>query len=255
MKYTTVILAIGLWAVSVNASGGYEVVQVENGATLKGTVNFEGIVPPNERYTIDRDIEHCGKEQEAGVYMVSDSKVKNVVVWVDRVIKGKPITKSTVDLKIEKCMVQPRVSVGFVGGKYVMRNEDDILHTIQLKLGVAYQKRVSGRPVKDGATIYNLALPLKGRRVEKLIKRYHSYSSDTGFVKITSNLHTWIKGYIFVFEHPYAVVTDKKGAFAIDNLLPGEYLLKAWHEGFGSREMKIRVASGEIVERKITFTR
>ncbi|MCK5427471.1 MAG: carboxypeptidase regulatory-like domain-containing protein, partial [Thermodesulfovibrionia bacterium] len=65
----------------------------------------------------------------------------------------------------------------------------------------------------------------------------------------------WIRGYIFIFDHPYAAVTDEKGIFEIDNLPPGEYLLKAWHEGFGMQEKKIRVKSGEAVDVEIAFSK
>jgi hypothetical protein len=140
-----------------------------------------------------------------------------------------------------------------VGGEYLFKNEDEILHTIQLKLGLAYQKRISERPVKDGATIYNLALPLKDLQIEKPIKNYHKYSEETGFIQIRSNIHNWINGYIFIFDHPYAAVTDEKGAFVMDNIPPDEYLLKVWHEGFGMQEKKIKVTPGGLVEANIAF--
>ncbi|MCK5504841.1 MAG: carboxypeptidase regulatory-like domain-containing protein, partial [Thermodesulfovibrionia bacterium] len=123
------------------------------------------------------------------------------------------------------------------------------------KLGLAYQKRVSRRPLEDGATIYNLALPKKGLQIEKPIKKWHRYTEETGFIQVRSNTHNWIRGYIFIFDHPYAAVTDEKGSFLIDNLPPGEYLLKAWHEGFGMKERKIRVKSGETAEVKIAFAK
>jgi hypothetical protein len=48
-------------------------------------------------------------------------------------------------------------------------------------------------------------------------------------------------------------VTDAKGNFEMDSLPPGEYVLKAWHEGFGTKEQKINVKSGEAVEVEIAF--
>jgi hypothetical protein len=254
VRYFAIALSIILWAVSVNVTQGYEVVELTNGATLKGAVAFNGTVPPDETIVIDKDVEYCGKEQQAGTYVVSNSRVKNVVVWVEGIEKGKAIPKKSVDVTIEKCMARPHVSVGFVGGKFAFKNEDDIFHTIQLKLGLAYQKQASQRPLKDGATIYNLAFPIKGLQIKKRIKKYHKYTKETGFIQIRSNTHDWIRGYIFIFDHPYVGVTDEKGTFVIDNILPGEYLLRAWHEGFGMQERTIKVTSGEIVESKITFS-
>jgi len=252
-KYSILILTVVLWAVSAGAVKGYDVVDVKNGATLKGTVNFNGSVPADETIVIDENADYCGKEQKAGKYIVSDSRVKNVVVWIEGVEKGKALPKKQVDVTIKHCRAVPHVNVGFVGGEYVFRNNDKILHTIQSKLGLAYQKNVSSRPLEDGASIYNLALPKTGIEIIKPIKKWHRYTEDTGFIQIRSNTHNWIRGYVFVFDHPYAAVTDTNGNFEMDSLPPGEYILKAWHEGFGMKEQKINVKPGQAVEVEIAF--
>lgn len=233
---------------------GHEVVDVKNGATIRGVVKFKGTMPPDESVAIDRNVEVCGKEQKLNKYIITDSKIKNAVVFIDEPKKGKPIPKNTaVALTINKCKVEPLVSVGFVGGKFLLRNDDDILHTLQLKLWLEYQRKVSDRPLKDGATIYNLAFPQKGKQIEKPIKGSHRYQKDTGVIRVTSNSHPWMRGFVFVFDHPYAAVTDDKGSFVIDNLLPGEYVLKVWHEGFGFQEKKIRLSPSETANIEMVY--
>lgn len=254
MKYITVMMLVVLLATFSITASGYEIEEVKDGAIIKGTVKFSGIVPSDETIFIDRDTKYCGEEQKLNKYIISDSKVKNSVVFIDIPQKGKPIPKDTVvDITIKRCKVDPLVSVGFVGGNFRFKNEDEILHTLQLKLWLEYQQRVSGRPLKEGATIYNLAFPKKGRELEKPIKGFHRYQPDTGFIRVTSNTHTWMRGYVFVFDHPYATVTDEKGSFVIDSLLPGEYVLKVWHEGFGMQERKIKVSPNEVLEVEIDF--
>ncbi|MCK5286537.1 MAG: carboxypeptidase regulatory-like domain-containing protein [Thermodesulfovibrionia bacterium] len=255
VRFFVVVLSIILCAVSAGTAQGYEVVKVKNGATLKGTVNFKGVVPPDETIVINKNVDYCGRKQKVGKYLVTDSRVKNVVVWIKVIRKGKATPQKSVDVTIKKCRAVPHVNIGFVGGEYIFRNDDQILHTVQPKLGLAYQKRVSRRPLKDGATIYNLALPKRGLGVKKPIKKWHRYTEETGLIQVMSNTHNWIRGYIFIFDHPYAAVTDEKGIFEIDNLPPGEYLLKAWHEGFGMQEKKIRVKSGEAVDVEIAFSK
>lgn len=254
-RFLKVVLTIALWVVSVSAAQGYEVVEVKGGASIKGTISFKGVVPPDEIITIDKNADYCGKEQKAGKYIVSNDRVKNVVVWIEGVEKGKALPLTPVAVTINKCRAVPHVNVGFVDGEFVFRNDDDILHTVQAKLGLAYQKQVSARPLEDGASIYNLALPKKGLEVRKLIKKSHRYTDETGFIQVRSNTHNWIRGYIFVFDQPYAAVTDEKGAFAMDNIPPGEYTLKVWHEGFGTQEKKLKVKSGEAVEVEIAFAK
>ncbi len=253
-KYLVVLLIALLLFTGV--AMGYEVVEVKNGATIKGVVSFKGTLPADETIAIDRDVEVCGKEQKLNKYIITDSKVKNAVVFIDRPQKGKPLSADTpVDLTIKNCKVEPLVSVGFVGGRFRFKNDDSILHTLQPKLWLEYQRRVSDRPLKDGATIYNIAFPRKGRVIEKPIKESHRYQPDTGLIRVTSNTHTWMRGYVFAFDHPYAAVTDDKGSFALENLLPGEYVLKVWHEGLGMQERKIKVSFGEVLEVEVEFSK
>lgn len=253
LKIFAVLLSVILWTVSAGAVQGYDVVKVKNGATLKGTVNFEGAVPHDEIIVINTDVEYCGKEQNAGKYLISGSRIENVVVWIEGIEKGKAVPQKNVDVSIKNCRAVPHVNIGFVGGEYAFKNDDKILHTIQSKLGLAYQKKVSSRPLEDGASIYNLALPKTGLEVRKPIKKWHRYTEDTGFIQVRSNTHNWIRGYIYIFDHPYAAVTDASGAFVMEGLPAGEYTLKAWHEGFGIQEKKITVKSGESMEIEIAF--
>lgn len=254
VKYFTVVLSAILFFFSAEISQGYEIVDVESGATLKGTITFKGDLPGDESIVIDRDVEYCGKEQKLGKYLVSNSRVKNVVVWIDGIRKGKSASDKAVKISLKKCKAEPLVSVGSVGGKYLFVNEDDILHTVQLKLGLKYQKDVSGRPLEYGATIYNLALPVKDLQIKKSIKKYHKYTQETGFIQVTSNTHDWIRGYIFIFDHPYAAVTDNNGAFIMKDIPAGEYILNVWHEGFGVKEKKIKVTAGGTVEVEIEYS-
>jgi hypothetical protein len=252
LKYLAVALIMIFCAVSSGCKKD-NVVTVKDGATLKGTVKFEGSVPPDETIVIKKNVDFCGKEQKVGKYLVSDSRVKNVVVWIEGIENGKAIPIKKVDVTIKNCRVVPHVSIGFVGGEYVFRNDDEILHTIQSKLGLAYQKKVSDRPLEDGASIYNLALPKTGLEVNKPIKRWHRYTEDTGFIQVRSNTHNWMRGYIFIFDHAYAAVTDEKGMFEMDSIPAGDYVLRVWHEGFGMQEKKISVKPGESMEVEIAF--
>jgi hypothetical protein len=254
LRYLAITLLIILFVFSIRIAEGYEVIKVKNGATLKGVVKVKGKVPKAETVVIKEDTQYCGKVQKINKYIISDSRIKDVVVWIDDINKGKAIPKKTVEIILKRCKAKPLVNVGFVGGNYLFRNEDSILHTLQLKLELKYQKKVSGRPLENGATIYNFALPKKGMQIEKPIKRYHRYSEDTGFIRLTSNTHNWIRGYIFIFDHPYAAITDRSGIFVIEDLPPGEYVLKAWHEGLGIQEKKIKVTPGEVVEIEIEFS-
>jgi len=253
MKRFCISLLLSLFIVSPILA--YEVAEIKDGGTIKGHVRFSGSVPVDEVIKIDRDTEVCGNEQKAGKFIISNNGVKNAVVWIEGIKKGKAFSSRDVEILIKNCNIVPLVSTGFVGGRFVFKNEDPILHTIQLKLSLEYHKSLSQRPLEDGATIYNIALPRKGMRVEKPIKEYHAYSKETGYMKVKSNAHSWLRGYIFIFDHPYGTVTDDNGSFMIDNIPPGEYTLMVWHEGLGLKEKKITIHGGRVEDVEIDLSK
>jgi len=216
-----------------------------NQTGVMGIVKFDGRLPDNKVIAINKNTNICGKEYKENKYSISNSRIKNVVVWVEGIKTKKANNKIPVKLSIKNCQVLPRVNVGFVGGSYQIRNEDAILHTVQLKLGLEYHKKVSKRPLNEGSTIYNFAMPKKGMEVKRPIRMFHRYQKDTGNIKITSNTHSSINGWIFIFDHPYAAITNELGEFEIKGVPQGDYIIKAWHEGFGIKEKKINVKSNK----------
>jgi hypothetical protein len=48
-------------------------------------------------------------------------------------------------------------------------------------------------------------------------------------ILINCNVHSWMKGYVRVFDHPYFAVTDKDGAFQIHKAPVGDFRLMVWH--------------------------
>lgn len=68
-------------------------------------------------------------------------------------------------------------------------------------------------------------------------------------LKLTSNLHPWITGWIKVSDHPYGGVSDSRGMFQINWLPAGEYRFAVWHEQTGFLERNLKVT---ILDRKVT---
>lgn len=56
-------------------------------------------------------------------------------------------------------------------------------------------------------------------------------------MKITCDIHPWMKGHWMIVDHPYAVVTadkgDAMGSFKIEKLPYGTYEFRVWHEKAG----------------------
>jgi plastocyanin len=51
-----------------------------------------------------------------------------------------------------------------------------------------------------------------------------------GIVRVFCDIHSHMSAFILVFAHPFFAVTDDRGQYAIRNVPPGKYTLKAWHE-------------------------
>ncbi len=220
---------------------------------IKGKVVYKGKPPPVEIVEVKTDALICGEKVKINkLERSADGGVKNAVVWVEGA-KGKLPSNRDVRITVKDCKVIPLVSIGFVGGNYIIKNEDPILHTVQLKIELAYKKKRKTRPLETGATIYNLALPQKGMILKRPIKKFHRYQEKTGFIYVRSNAHPWIRGYIFVFDHPYADITDSAGTFEIKNIPEGRYKLKVWQEAFGIKEFEVEVKKDEEVKLTISL--
>lgn len=180
--------------------------------------------------------------------VVAKTPESSAIVWIDG-LPGAPVPQeNTVITHLVGGSFEPELSVGFVGNEFVFRNEDDTLHTTHLYLHLAGQEAVSGRPLVNGATVYNIALPQTGMEVERPILAYHEYRDDTGAIEVKCNLHPDEKGELLVFGHPYATLTGKKGEFTIKNVPAGRHDVWVWHGGTAKKWATVEFSDAGSVE-------
>lgn len=80
--------------------------------------------------------------------------------------------------------------------------------------------------------------------------RYPSGSSRSrvvtkpGIIKVFCEIHSHMSAVIRVFDHPWFAVPTDDGTFAIDNVLPGDHTLVAWHERIGERHDRVTIRPG-----------
>ena len=67
-------------------------------------------------------------------------------------------------------------------------------------------------------------------------------------VPLLCNVHAEMSAYVVVIDNPYFGVTAKDGSFTINNVPPGTYKLKTWHEKLRSEEQEVKVEGGKTVE-------
>jgi len=158
--------------------------------------------------------------------MVSEKgELANVFIYIKKGLEKKnyPLPKEPAVLNQGKCMFHPRVQGIRVGQDFVMKNGDPLTHNIR---SFSFRNRA-----------FNIAQPAKSEDRKKVFTRPEKA------VMIQCDIHSWMKAYFFVMDHPYFAVTDAKGQFKIEGLPAGEYTLAAWHEEFGDQEVKITVAA------------
>lgn len=74
---------------------------------------------------------------------------------------------------------------------------------------------------------------------------------ESGELSLLCNVHAEMSGYIVAVDNPYFVLTDRKGEFIIENVPPGKYTLKTWHERFKPVTAEVTVEPGQTAEVKL----
>lgn len=204
----------------------------ESWGTLKGKVVFAGDrLPKRPALTVDRDKAHCLSRgpipDESLVVNPKDKGVKWVVVWLAKEVNGKadhaaalPIHESLKEINAEPIVMdqpfgkfEPHVVALRAGQTFVGKNSAPITGNMKL----------TGRNRQD----VNHLLNARSKMELADWKPYHLPTT------VNSQIHRWMKGYIYVFSHPYFAVTDENGSVELKNAPVGKYRLVVWQEEVG----------------------
>ncbi len=212
----------------------YQTIQVNNGGSIRGVVEFTGApVPRDPEIRPTTNVNYCGRTLPALKFMIKDRKVENVVVFIKNIQAGAAAPRQEAVVDNYKCAFVPHVGIGYAGSPLVFKDSDPLFHNIHTYM--------------EDRTYYNVGLPFKGAKVTKILTR-------PGLIEITCDAHPWMHGWLYVFDNPYAAITNAKGEFDIKDVPPGTYTVEAWHEALGTVELgNVRVESGKTATIKLDF--
>jgi plastocyanin len=192
-------------------------------ATLKGNVRYAGTRVEKKTFPVTIDQYLCGKEKEAGDLVLSSTNgIRNVVVSLQGVPNGSkaPVNIAPAKMDQKQCVFVPRVVVVPVGGTVEFLNSDRLLHNVR---GGGKENPPFNRAQPHARTI---AIGFKSPEV----------------LRVDCDLHSWMRGWIVVAEHPFYAVTNEEGEFIFENVPPGKYKLQVWQEVLGRVNQEVTVA-------------
>ncbi len=213
--------AVSGLAAGGRAWGAYTPVEVKDGGCVSGTVKWSGDIPAEKTIKPGVDTKVCHVRPDQA--LVIDKKtlgVKNAVVYLSGIKKGKKFASRRVTLGQKDCIYTPRVIVVPAKGEVGLQSSDVVTHNIHI-----YTRRNRA---------FNLILPPRPKEsdtTEPVVRRF--VRPDRILAKC--DIHSWMKAHILVSSHPYRVVTDERGQFSITDIPSGTYRIGVWHEqGYSS---------------------
>jgi plastocyanin len=194
------------------------------GGDLTGTVLYSGALPERPKVPVTIDQYICGKEKDADDLVLGPKRgVQNAVVWIENPGAGAkwPAQTAKVEMDQKGCVFVPRVLVVPVGGTVDFLNSDRLLHNLR---SVSRQN-----PEFNRTQPHNRTIPITFTKPE--------------LVTITCDLHSWMKSWVVVAEHPFYAVTDAAGAYRIANVPPGKYRVRMSQEALGQTTREVVVGA------------
>jgi plastocyanin len=203
-----------------------------SGGTINGTVRAEGKAGAGA----DAVGGKYDSRQFKFVERVNYAELRDFVVYIEGPVgeKPKPPEKPaqvvTKRITQKGAMFSPHVLAIVVGTTVEWPNNDDILHNVfSISEARPFDLELYKAPVVKSVTF-----------------------DKPGRVDVFCSIHTRMSCIVLVLENPYFATASEKGGYAITNVPPGTYKLKAWHERLPCEVKEIVVPEqGEV---KVDFT-
>ena len=237
------ILSVGL-SLHIPMSGAfaYQEAPVTDGGTLTGKVTLAGGKPVPRGFNLVTfpDPVYCGRISNGHGFrllkeftVVEDRGVKEVVVMLMGIEKGKPFTFQPPQIEAKDCQFLPFVNIVRDHSQVSVVNMDPVMHDIQ-----AYETSELGPRV-----LFNIPLPmnLHHPKAAGSDAEYHKHipgspmtqeihmSKGRRIFVMQCGFHAYMETWGLAVENPYYALTNESGQFTISDIPPGTYKVVVWH--------------------------
>lgn len=190
--------------------------------TIKGNIRYVGAPIEKKKTPVTIDQYICGKEKEPeDLLLSSNNGIRNAVVSLQNIPPGAKRNWNFPAAKMDQkqCAFIPRVVIVPVGGTVEFLNSDRLLHNV----------RSAGKENPP----FNRAQP-HARSISFAFKQPE-------LLRVDCDLHSWMRGWVVVADHPFYAVTNEQGEFILDNVPRGKYTLQVWQESLGNVTQEVVV--------------
>jgi plastocyanin len=201
---------------------------------VKGNVRYVGAPVDKKKTPVTIDQYVCGKEKEAeDLVLSSNNGIRNAIVSLHGVPAAAKRDWKLPPAKMDQkqCSFTPRVIIVPVGGTVEFLNSDRLLHNV----------RSTGKENPP----FNRAQP-HARSISFVFKQPE-------LLRVDCDLHSWMRGWVLIAEHPFYAVTDEQGNFTLENVPPGKYTLEVWQERLGKVTQELVVADKDTPAVSVTM--
>ena len=192
--------------------------------TIKGSVRYVGAPIERKKVPVTIDQYICGKDKEPEDLMLSSNNgIRNAVVSLHNPPPNAKRDWNLPPAKMDQkqCSFVPRVIIAPLGGTVEFLNSDRLLHNV--------------RSAAKGNPPFNRAQP-HARSISFTFKQPE-------LLRVDCDLHSWMRGWVVVAEHPFYAVTNESGEFILENVPPGKYTLQIWQESLGTVTQDVTVGN------------
>lgn len=251
-----------LWA---QPTWSYDEMTVTNGGTIQGKVTIKGGKPRPMAFNLVTipDPVFCGTISTGTGWRIvedfiigPDKGLKDVVVLLKDIKKGKPFKIPKVRIESKDCDFIPFVNVIKDRDRIEVVNMDPVEHDIQ-----GYETaRTRGARV-----LFNRPLPMNpflkiagvfGKKYmagDPMVEKIHLKKGRDTFV-MQCGFHPYMFSWGLVVKNPYLFITKEDGKFTITDIPPGEYVLATWHPGMKTfLEKKVTVKANKSISANFEY--